>query len=278
MKNTWNKATAVLLAAPLLLVACSKNDHGQLDGPAPVASFTTSTPKTVGLTSVVTFTSTSTDAFLYEWDFGDGTTGTGSTVTHTYQSGGTVKAQLIVSGRGGTGVSAVQNITLPDVTTIVKQLLTNGSSKTWKVDNSVAAAITVGPSDSDVTGYYAGGTAGSLPACQADDEYTFSNANVFTYDAKTETYVAANSTTNTPAKCDTPRSGTANYTFGAASGSGIAQITLGTPNSGGFRSAIGVTDAPDQVYRIVSIDATHMVLKAGAATASPVFQLKLIAK
>ena len=36
-----------------------------------------------------------------------------------------------------------------------------------------------------------GGALGSLPACQADDEYTFTTANTFTYDAKAETFVAA---------------------------------------------------------------------------------------
>lgn len=286
MKIYWTKAAWGVLASTLLLTDCKKNDNGQLDGPLPAPTFTYTTRQD-GFNTIVTFTNTTAysgpGTVLYEWDFGDGarTTSAAPTITHTYTGGGTKQAQLLASARGGNGFSAAQSITLPDASIIVKQLLTNGSSKTWKLDNTTTDPITVGPSDSDPRSYFPGGTTvqpGSLPACQADDEYTFSNANVLTYNALTETYVAANDTPNTPAKCDAPRSGTANYTFGAATGSGLAQITLVTPNSGGFRSFIGVTDTPDQIYRVVSIDASHMVLKAGSASGSLVFQMKLIAK
>ena len=289
MKIYWTKAAWVVLASSLFLAACKKNDKGELSGPTPEPTFTF-TSKQVGLATRVYFTNTTQYSgpgiVQYEWDFGDGNTvnrATTDTISHVYTKGGTVPVQLLASARGGNGFSAKQNVVLPDVLTLVKQLLTNGSSKTWKLDNTATDPITVGPSDSDPRSYYPGGTTvppGGLPACQADDEYTFSNANVFTYDAKAETFVANDDATNTPAHCDKPRSGTANYTYGAATGSGIAQITLGTPNSGGFRSTIGVTDTPDQIYRIVSIDATatHMVLKAGSASGSLVFQMKLIAK
>ena len=105
MKYTWNKAAWALLAGPLLLISCDKNDKGQLNGPVPTATFTASAPKQVGLTTSVTFTSTATDAAFYEWDFGDGTRGTGPTVTHIYKAGGTLKTQLTTSGKGGTGIS-----------------------------------------------------------------------------------------------------------------------------------------------------------------------------
>ncbi|TPG66428.1 PKD domain-containing protein [Hymenobacter nivis] len=268
MNYIRNKAAWVLVASPLLFTACDKNDKGQLNGPVPTATFTTSTPKAVGLTTSVTFTATATDAAFYEWDFGDGTRGTGQTITHTYNTGGTVKTQLITSGKGGTGVSAVTDLVLPPVTDAVKLLLTGGSSKTWLVDNSVAAAIVVGPSDASPDGYYAGGPAGSLPACQADDEYTFSNANTFTYDAKGQTFVAGNA-----GGCSAPRSGTSTFTFGSAVGPGIAMFEF--QKAGTF---IGVTDAPDLTYRIISIDATHMVLRAGKSTAGTIFQMKLVAK
>ena len=237
-----------------------------MSGPTPVASFTTSAPQTVGLASKVTFTSTSTDGFVYEWEFGDGTTGTGAVVTHSYQAGGTVKAQLIVSGRGGTS-TATQDVVLPPITDAVKLLLTGGSTKTWVLQSDTVATITVGPSDSDVTGYYAGGPAGSLPACQADDEYTFSSTNSLTYDAKAQTLVAG--TTG----CAAPRSYTSAYTFGPAVGSGFAQLDL--QKAGSF---IGVTDAPDLTYRITKITANRMTIRAGKSTASTVFEMKFKAK
>jgi len=285
MKPYWTKAAWGVLASTLLLTDCKKNDNGQLDGPLPQPTFTFTT-KQDGFNSIVTFTNTTAYSgpgiVQYEWDFGDGTriNSSGATVTHTYTGGGTKQVQLLAAARGGNGFSAVQSVALPDASTIVKQLLTGGTSKTWKLDNTTTDPITVGPSDSDPRSYYPGGMTvqpGSLPACQADDEYTFTSANAFTYDAKAETFVAANSTTNTPAQCSAPRSGTGTYTFGSTT-SGLAQFVLSTPNSGGFRSVIGVTDAPDQIYRIVSIDASHMVLKAGSATGNLVFQMKLIAK
>ncbi|RZK22890.1 MAG: PKD domain-containing protein, partial [Hymenobacter sp.] len=262
---------------PLLFTACSKKDSGTLDWPAPQPTFTVTTQQS-GFTTVATFTNTTSYSgpgiVFYEWDFGDGTTavGTSATITHTYTSGGTKQAQLLASARGGNGFSPKQNVVVPDASTIVKQLLTGGTSKTWKLDAAATATITVGPNDGDVKGYYAGGPPNSLPSCQSDDEFTFSNANVYTYDAKSETFVAANSTTGVPAHCDTPRSGTSNFTFGSTT-SGLAQFVLATP--GRF---IGVTDAPDLTYRIMSISATNMVLRAGAANANLVFEMKLIAK
>ncbi|QJX48880.1 PKD domain-containing protein [Hymenobacter taeanensis] len=267
MRHIWNKMALALLASSLLITACDKDDDGQLEGPKPTISFTASTPKVVGLTSEVTFTSTSSDAFLYQWDFGDGTIGSGATVTHVYTKGGTFTVQLIAAGRGGTSPSVTKQVVIVSPLNTVNQLLTGGSSKTWMLDNSVSATIVVGPSDSDPTSYYAGGPAGALPACQADDEFTFSSANVYTYNAKGETLVAGNG------GCQAPRSGSTPYTFGAATGAGVAQLTLA--NAGSF---IGITDAPDLVYRILSIDEKHMVLRAGKPNAGVVFTLKLVAK
>lgn len=266
MMNIWNKAVWVLLASPLIFASCNKNDKGEL-GPAPTATFTASTPKSVGLTTQVTFTSTATNAAFYEWDFGDGTRGTGPTVTHTYKAGGTVKTVLITSGQGGTGISDTLKVALPPVTDLVKQFLTGGSSKTWMLDNTVNAPIIVGI-ESDPGKYYNGAEAGKLPPCQADDEYTFSAANIYTYDAKTGTVVAPAQT------CDAPRSGTSDFTFGPATGQGYAMITL--KKAGAF---IGATDAPDLTYRIIDIDAKHMVLRGGSgANGGTVFQYKLVAK
>ena len=147
-------------------------------------------------------------------------------------------------------------------------LLTGGSSRTWVLDNAAQAVITVGPSDADPTGYYPGGAPNTLPACQADDEYTFTSGNVLNYNAFAETFVAG-----TPGKCDAPRTYSSPFTFGPASGAGIAQVELGKPGS-----FIGITDAPDLVYRILSIDNQKMVLRAGRPTASVVFTIKMRVK
>ena len=148
-----------------------------------------------------------------------------------------------------------------------KLFLTGGSSRTWILDNTVAQTIAVG-NEANPSGYFAGGALGSLLACQADDEYTFTAAGTFTYDAKTETFVAG------VYACQAPRSDNTTYTFGPASGTGIAQFVLA--KTGTF---IGVTDAPtSRIYRILSIDNQHMVLRAGSSTDDPLFTIKMRVK
>jgi hypothetical protein len=42
-------------------------------------------------------------SFTYQWDFGDGTSGTGADATHKYKDEGDFQAQVTVEGTGGTG-------------------------------------------------------------------------------------------------------------------------------------------------------------------------------
>lgn len=119
------------------------------------------------------------------------------------------------------------------------------------------------------SGYYPGGALGSLPACQADDEYTFTTAGTFTYEANGSTFVAGS-----PGSCQAGRNDNTTFTFGPASGSGIAQFVLG--KAGTF---IGVTDAPaSRIYRILAIDNQHMTLRAGGPTDDPLFTIKMRVK
>ncbi|MCA8832968.1 PKD domain-containing protein [Hymenobacter pini] len=419
MKHIVRVAALGLLAAPLLLASCQKDgDDNKLEGAVPQASFTYQT-NTTEFPTVVTFTSTSSDGFVYEWDFGDNSRGTGSPASHTYYQPGTYQAQLYTSGRGGTGISSKQNVTIPDAcansafsklvdcggsgtriwslssepgaivresstgsvlsssttlnacqlddqfafsknftlgyisggqtyrngscgtalenggsfvfrpnssgnpqivlkgkrnfigtadsvanktydileatdtklrlrgtnpdgtrtvltlapydaTAPYKLLLTGGSSRTWMLDNTVDAPITVG-TEANPLEYFAGVKAGELPACQSDDEYTFSTNNVFTYDAKTQTFSAAAGYT-----CSAPLSGTSTYVFGPSSGAGLAQFTL--TRAGAF---IAATDASptERVYRILSIDNKKMTLRAGSGqNGGTVFTIKMVVK
>ena len=158
-----------------------------------------------------------------------------------------------------------------------EQLLTGGSSRTWVLDNTVAATIVVG-TEAAPTSYYAGGAVGSLPSCQADDEYTFTKTGAgvgtFQYDAKAETFVAG------AFSCQAPRSLTTTYQFGPAAGAGLAQFTLAAPASPTApQPFIGATDASAaRIYRILSINSREMLLRTGPATADPIFTIKLRVK
>lgn len=255
----------VLIGSSLLSTACDKEDTGELEGAVPESSFTT-TSKPAGLATEVTFTATNKDALHYQWVFDDGTVGSGPTVTHTYKKSGLVKPQLIAAYRGGTSVSAAQDLVLPQNTAFVRQLLTGSGSKTWVLDNAVDAPIIVG-TEGKPDEYFPGAKAGGLPACQADDEYTFSSNNTFVYDAKAQTLVAG-----TSGGCQAPRSGTSSFTFGPATGEGYAQLEF--QRAGTF---IGVTDAPDLTYRIIDITEKSMVIRAGKPTGT-VFQMKMVPK
>ncbi|MBC6612661.1 PKD domain-containing protein [Hymenobacter sp. BT507] len=415
MKITRNKAVWALLASPLLFTGCDKNDEGQLEGALPSPSFT-STVNSTQFPVKVTFNNTSENGFINEWEYGDGTTGTGSPATHTYNTPGTYKVRLLVSGKGGFAQTSQTDVVVPsacgntgfsvlvacngsapsarvwtfsneagaikrldannnvtsssaanalascqaddqfsfsgssftytyttnnkcgseanastsfvykpgsnglgqltlssskayigeqvalrdstytiveasntilrlrgtltngtktevtlvpfDAVTRVKQLLTGGTQKTWMLDNSVEKTITVG-TEGNPTQYYGGGSVGALPACQADDEFTFSATDMFTYNAKDETFVAGS-----PGSCQAARSGTSAYTFGPADGAGLAQLVFA--KAGTF---IGITDAPDLTYRILSITDKNMVIRAGTGKNNgTVFDIKLIAK
>lgn len=197
---------------------------------------------------------------------------TDSVVNKTYTIEEATATRLRLSGINPDGTKTVVTY-IPQISAVdrVKQFLTGGSTRTWKLDNAANHPIIVGPSDTDSTSYYGGGPAGSLPPCQADDEFTFTAANVFTYDAKTETLVAH--PYPVPSACEAPRSATSPFTFGAASGMGLAQFEL--TNASTF---IGVTDAPSRIYRILAIDNRHMLLRAGSTASGTTFTIKLVVR
>jgi glucose/arabinose dehydrogenase/chitodextrinase len=104
--GTYNATLTVSAGAlsstsvPILITVTAVNH-----APAAVAVATTPTSGNAPLT--VSFSGTGStdpdnDPLTYTWDFGDGTTGTGATVSHTYAAGN-YNATLTVNDRGGIG-------------------------------------------------------------------------------------------------------------------------------------------------------------------------------
>jgi hypothetical protein len=92
---------------------CNVFDLGYANG-APTAAFTATSTSTPGEWSFDGTGSTDPDGdtLTYAWDFGDGHTGSGATVTHTYATGGPKTVVLTVKDPGGLSDTESQTITV----------------------------------------------------------------------------------------------------------------------------------------------------------------------
>ncbi len=91
---------------------------------APRAAFTTTTDPATGTVSFDASTSDDPDreALSYQWTFGDGTTGTGKTVNHTYSAGGPVTVTLAVTDPHG-APSSISRTVVPTEASPTVELL-----------------------------------------------------------------------------------------------------------------------------------------------------------
>ena len=98
MKNSLLKIMAFVLV--LFLVTCEDDSYkipsDVVEGPSPVASFTNSIDYLA-----VQFTSTSSNAESYHWDFGDGVSSVEASPLHTYAAAGTYHVTLKVKSAAG---------------------------------------------------------------------------------------------------------------------------------------------------------------------------------
>ncbi len=106
----------------------------------------------------------------YAWDFGDGKTGSGSIVDHTYENGGTYTVTLVVTDADGASSSATATVTVDHVAPTA-----TFNAPTDVSEGSVATISLTSPSAADAryafdcgSGYGAIGTAPGA-ACQTAD-------------------------------------------------------------------------------------------------------------
>jgi hypothetical protein len=102
----------VVLPAALLAVYCGGNGATTPTAPShvtqpPTATFSSAAPggTPIAGASVVTFTATGSDpaggSVSFAWDFGDGQSGAGASVTHVFAKAGTMPVVLSATGQGG---------------------------------------------------------------------------------------------------------------------------------------------------------------------------------
>lgn len=184
----------------------------------------------------------------------------------------TMTLRGVIEGTGGVLIEVKLRKRVALTLNDIRNLLTGGSSKGWRLDNAPGAnPITVG-TENNPSEFFGGGP---LADCQEDDVYTFTTSNIVNYNANGATFNGGNIAPNF--NCGSDRSyNNVNFTFGATTGGVAGLATLQLPNTppGVF---IGVTDAPaENIYRIIEITPTRMVLRAGSGN-GVVFQFKLIA-
>lgn len=177
-----------------------------------------------------------------------------------------------LTGTGGKFIEIkmkkVTSLTLADY----KNLLTGGSSKSWKLDPTPGANAVIVGTEANPSTFFAGGPL--EPNCQTDDVYTFTTADKIGYNANGSTFNGGNIAPNF--NCGSDRSfNNISYTFSATTGgvAGLATIQLPQTPPTIF---IGTTDVPaENVYRIISITSNSMVLRAGNGTGT-IFQFKFV--
>ena len=282
------KKTAGLMILLILLSfsACKKdNNDGELAA-APTADQVkfAVTPSSTNA-NVVTLVNQS-PGFKALWDFGNGATGDGNTVTASYPLAGTYTVRLTIATAGGsvsttkTVVIAATNpamLTDPAFTTLSGGL-SNATGFTWVIDQKSAGHLGVGeiglmepnwyqaaPDEKTGTGFY-------------DDEMTFNmNALKYTYDNKGTTFAnAANAPgiggpagSNDPTVNYTPST---NLTWLVTETGGAKYITI---SGGGF---IGYYLGVSQ-YRILSLNDNEMWLRClDKANPGNAWYIKLVKK
>lgn len=177
----------ILAAFLLIMVACEEDDTIDI---VPLSNLTVNPEVSTDVPGQVIFRTSASGAKLFQYDFGDGTTGeslTGYIVKNYTETGqNTYTVTITVTGDDGTTLTdTVQvSVDLPAVNSPLVETLTNGSSKTWYLAAAQPGHLGVGPSRDGIDGdwwypkWYSAQAfekCGSEDSdCLCDDELTFS--------------------------------------------------------------------------------------------------------
>jgi PKD repeat protein len=187
MKNNSLIAFLLLAALPLINSSCEKTDPS-LTGTESVADFSfvenPAVSDTLPYPIAITFTNNSTEAFMYQWNFGDNTSLSGvANPVHYYAGGGTYDVRLTsVGSNGNNSVTKKLYIEGACQFDFFKKLAECGNTTQWTWSNDGDAIKVWSPDATQV--YFAGAAA----SCQVDDIYTFGADGSLTYNANGTTF------------------------------------------------------------------------------------------
>ncbi|MCH6199944.1 PKD domain-containing protein [Aquiflexum sp. LQ15W] len=223
--------------------------------------------------NIINFTANS-EFFIMNWDLGNGSTGTGKTVTATYPLKGTYTVKLTIFNAGG-NISSTRTVVIEETDPVLLDkplynFLTGGASavdgKIWVLDSAVAGHFGVGP-DPVQAGYfpewYQAGANEKRGGGMYDDRYTFKLAG-FGFDMRTngDVYINASQRPNFPGAVDSgvgdlraPFNGPAGLSWSIVEPeNGFPELTI---SAGGFLGYF----AGSRTYQILSINENVMFLR-----------------
>ena len=98
---------------------------------APVARIASSVDRRVVALDGTTSTDADDTIVSYAWDFGDGTTGTGATTSHTYADDGTFTVRLTVTDGQGASDSVTSEVTVVDDPSVARDAFGRSVASGW---------------------------------------------------------------------------------------------------------------------------------------------------
>ncbi len=263
----------IVLMLPLFLLAACFEEYTLQEAPPTEDQADFSFQPTEESDNILRFTAAN-DFFIMNWDLGNGSSGTGSTVTGTYPSAGTYTVSLTVFNAGGS-VTMRKQIVIEQTDPLLLDkplynLLTGGAEategKTWKVDADRLGHFGVGPNPSqagDFPEWYQAQPNEKTGSGMYTDRYTFFLAD-FNFDMETNglVYLNAAQGSNFPGAFE-PGVGDLSAPYEAPDGLkwSIAEPEDNYPeltiSQGGFLGYF----AGGRTYQIVSIEENEILLR-----------------
>jgi hypothetical protein len=183
--NQMKKITFyTLISCLFLMTACEPSIEDKIDiGLPPQADFSI---EYIDANNVKLINTTIDDNFIASWDLGSFGVRTGNEVVLSFPEMGEYFVTLSVFGKGGSGdvtkaITITQNVT--GSCGGAMEFISACGTKTWKL-NPAAGALWVGPNDGSGTTWWQNSDVEVTGRpCDWNDEYTFTEAGVYTYNS-----------------------------------------------------------------------------------------------
>jgi len=176
-----------VIASTLFYSSCEPQLDDAIELGTPPTNISFTVEEKAGETNTYILTNTTSGAFLYQWDLGNGTTLSGEVVEAYYPQMGDYEITLRVFNDGGFG-EAKQNVNVPEddsapcIPGSLVEFLTDCDQRTWKLLPE-AGAYWVGPDDA-TTWWTNDESVVTERFCAFDDEWIFKSDGEMVYDTK----------------------------------------------------------------------------------------------